>query len=76
MSTQKQGQWRRAKVLEMSSQGYSQIEISTQLQVDDSTICKDVAHLTAGPRQSSKAHPRSKVIGPDWTRLENEIRSC
>jgi DNA-binding NarL/FixJ family response regulator len=45
MSTQKQVQWRRAKVLEMSSQGYSQIEIATHLQVDETIISKDVAHL-------------------------------
>ena len=40
-----QVQWRRAKVSELSSQGYSQIEIATQLQVDKPTISKDVAYL-------------------------------
>jgi DNA-binding CsgD family transcriptional regulator len=29
-------------VLEMSSQGYSQIEIATQLQVDEPTISRDI----------------------------------
>ena len=38
MSTKMQVQWRRVKVLELSSQGYSQIEIATQLQVDEPTI--------------------------------------
>ena len=33
---QQQINWRRAKVLELSSQGYSQIEIATNLQMDKS----------------------------------------
>jgi hypothetical protein len=45
MSTKIQVQWHRAKVLEPSSQGYSQIEIATQLQVDEPTISRDVAYL-------------------------------
>jgi DNA-binding NarL/FixJ family response regulator len=45
MSTKTQVQWRRAKVLELSSQGYSQIETATQLQVDEPTISRDVQFL-------------------------------
>jgi hypothetical protein len=56
MSTQKQVQWRRAKVLEMSSQGYSQIEIATQLQVDETTISKDVAYLRQQAQENLQHH--------------------
>ena len=35
---QQQIEWRRAKVLELSSQGYSQIEIATDLLIDKSVI--------------------------------------
>ena len=35
---QQQIEWRRAKVLELSSQGYSQIEIATNFQMDKSII--------------------------------------
>ncbi len=56
MTTQKQVQWRRAKVLEMSSQGYSQIEIATQLQVDETIISKDVAHLRQQAQENLQRH--------------------
>ena len=45
MSTKMQVQWRRAKVLELSSQGYTQIEIAAQLQVDEPTVSRDMAFL-------------------------------
>jgi hypothetical protein len=56
MSTQKQVQWRRAKVLEMSSHGYSQIEIATQLQVDETIISKDVTHLRQQAQENLQKH--------------------
>src|SRR5215208_5718967 len=56
MSTQKQVQWRRAKVLELSSQGYSQIEIATQLQVDETIISKDVVHLRQQAQENLQHH--------------------
>jgi DNA-binding NarL/FixJ family response regulator len=37
---QQQIEWRRAKVLELSSQGYSQIEIASNLQIDKSVISR------------------------------------
>ena len=37
---QLQIEWRRAKVLELSSQGYSQIEIATNLQIDKLIISR------------------------------------
>ena len=35
---QQQILWRRAKVMELSSQGYSQVEISKTLQISEPTI--------------------------------------
>jgi len=56
MSTKTQVQWRRAKVLEMSSQGYSQIEIATQLQVDEPPISRDIQFLRQQAQQSLQHH--------------------
>jgi IS30 family transposase len=49
---QQQIDWRRAKVLELSSQGYSQIEIATNLQMDKSIISRDLAYLRHQAQQS------------------------
>ena len=45
MSTRTQVKWRRAKVLELLSQGCTQLEISTVLRVDEPTISRDVQSL-------------------------------
>jgi hypothetical protein len=50
MSTKMQVQWRRAKAQELSSKGYSQIDIATQLQADEPTISRDMAY----PRKEAK----------------------
>jgi DNA-binding transcriptional regulator LsrR (DeoR family) len=42
---QKQIEWRRAKVMELSSQGYSQVEISKTLQISEPTISRDIDYL-------------------------------
>ena len=51
-----QVQWRRAKVLELSSQGYTQLEISTQLQVDEPTISRDVQYLRQKAQKNLQKH--------------------
>jgi hypothetical protein len=56
LSTKIQVQWRRAKVLELSSQGYTQIEIATQLQVDEPTISRDVQYLGQQAQQNLQKH--------------------
>jgi DNA-binding NarL/FixJ family response regulator len=38
-------EWRRAKVLELSSQGYSQHEIAAKLQIAKGTVNSDLAYL-------------------------------
>ena len=61
-------QWRRDKVLELSSQGHSQREISTKLQVGIGTINRDLAYLKQQSRQKIR-----KYI--DET-LPNEYEKC
>jgi IS30 family transposase len=51
-----QVQWRRAKVLELSSQGYTQIEIATQLQVDEPTISRNMALLRQEAQENLRLH--------------------
>jgi hypothetical protein len=56
-----QVQWRRAKVLELSSQGYTQSEISKSLHVDESVISRDRAHLRQCA-QENKFHIQDKLL--------------
>ena len=56
-----QVQWRRAKVLELSSQGYTQSEISKSLQVDESVISRDRAYLRQGAQENLKTHIQDKL---------------
>ena len=58
---QQQIDWRRAKVLELSSQGYSQIEIATDLQIDKSVICRDLVYLRQQANENLKTHINDKL---------------
>ena len=58
---QQQIEWRRAKVLELSSQGYSQIEIATNLQVDRSIVSRDLAYLKQKAHENLKTHIQDKL---------------
>ena len=49
-------QWRRNKVLELSSQGRSQPEIATILQVGLGTISRDIQYLREQARRSLETH--------------------
>jgi hypothetical protein len=51
---QQQIEWRRSKVLEYSSQGFNQKEIASKLQVDESTISRDLAFLKDQARDRIK----------------------
>jgi hypothetical protein len=61
MSTKMQVQWRRAKVLELSSQGHTQSEISKSLQVDESVVSRDRAYLRQGAQENLKTHIQDKL---------------
>ena len=65
---QQQILWRRAKVMELSSQGYSQVEISKTLQISEPTISRDIDNL----RQQSQQKIRKYI---DET-LPNEYEKC
>jgi hypothetical protein len=49
---QQQIEWRRDRVLELSSQGGNQSDIVTVLQVDKSIISRDMAHLKQEARKN------------------------
>jgi hypothetical protein len=49
-------EWRRDRVLELSSQGFSQSDIATVLHVDKSIIFRDMAHLRHRARENLKQH--------------------
>ena len=58
---QLQIEWRRAKVLELSSQGYNQIEIATNLEVDRSIVSRDIAYLKQKAHENLKTHIQDKL---------------
>jgi hypothetical protein len=70
---QQQIDWRRDRVLELSSQGFSQSDISTALQVDRSIISRDVAYLR---RQSHAllAHHIHETIPEEYEKSMNSLR--
>jgi transposase len=49
-------QWRRDKVLELSSQGHSQREISTMLQIGIGTVNRDLSYLREQSRQKIRKY--------------------
>jgi IS30 family transposase len=73
MSTKIQIQWRRAKVLELSSQGYSQVEIARQLQVDEPTISRDMSFLRQQAQENLQHHVR-EVVPEEYQRCMAGIK--
>src|SRR5919108_3205303 len=53
---QQQIEWRRAKVLELSIQGYTQIEIGQKLQVDRVTVHRDLVFLRQQAQENLQHH--------------------
>jgi Trp operon repressor len=51
---QQQIQWRRDKVQEICSKGYSQRKISQLLQVGLATVNRDISYLRSGQREYQK----------------------
>ena len=49
-------EWRRSKILELSSQGNNQVEISRILQVPTSTVNRDVLYLREQSKQNIKKY--------------------
>jgi predicted transcriptional regulator len=49
-------EWRRNKVLELSSQGFTQSDIATVLQVTQPTVNKDLAHIRREAQENLQHH--------------------
>jgi hypothetical protein len=54
-------EWRRSKVLELSSQGHSQPEISRTLQISLGTVNKDLSYLRQQAQENLKTHIQDKL---------------
>jgi orotate phosphoribosyltransferase-like protein len=63
MSTkmQQQIEWRRDRVLELSSQGLTQSDIATTLHVDKSIISRDIAYLREQAQKNLKTYIQNKL---------------
>jgi IS30 family transposase len=54
-------EWRRSKVLELSSQGNSEREIASTLQMHPTTIHRDLAFLRKQAQENLKSHIQEKL---------------
>jgi predicted transcriptional regulator len=58
---QQQIEWRRDKVLELSSQGHSQTDIADTLHVNKPVINRDMAYLKQQAQENLKTHIQDKL---------------
>ena len=58
---QQQIEWRRDKVLELSSQGHSQTDIADTLHVNKSVISRDMAYLKQQAQENLKTNIQDKL---------------
>ena len=58
---QDQIEWRRSQVLELSSQGQTERQIATVLQVGKTTVHKDLAYLSRQAKENLKTHIQDKL---------------
>ena len=49
-------EWRRSKVLELSSQGYTQSQIAKTLQISQPSVNRDLAYLAKQAQENLKTH--------------------
>ena len=54
-------EWRRSKVLELSSHGYNQSDISSILQISQPTISRDLRYLQEQARSNIRNHIDKKL---------------
>jgi hypothetical protein len=54
-------EWRRSKILELSSDGYNQREISQRLQITKSVVNRDVIFLRKQARESLQYHIHDRI---------------
>jgi transcriptional regulator len=67
---QQQIEWRRDRVLELSSQGFTQSDIATMLQVDKSIISRDLGYLRQQAQENLQKHIHETI--PEDTEAEAE----
>ena len=60
-NTVKQIQWRRAKVLELSSQGNTQSDIAKTLHVGEATVSRDISSLRQQAQLNLRTHINDKL---------------
>jgi predicted transcriptional regulator len=60
-NTDKQIQWRRTKVLELSSQGNTQSDIAKTLHVGEATVSRDISSLRQQAQINLKTHINDKI---------------
>jgi hypothetical protein len=58
---QDQIEWRRSQVLELSSQGQTERQIATVLQVGKTTVHKDLAYLSCQAKENLRTHIQDKL---------------
>jgi predicted transcriptional regulator len=58
---QQQLEWRRAQVLELASEGYSQREIASRLQVDLAAVNRDIQYLRQQAQENLQKHIHETV---------------
>ena len=68
MNGKRQAEWRRNQVLELTSKGHSQAEISNILQISVSTVSRDLLFI----REEAKMHVRKYID----ERLPEEYEKC
>ena len=68
MNGKRQAEWRRNQVLELTSKGHSQSEISNKLHISISTISRDLSCI----REEAKTHVRKYID----ERLPEEYEKC
>jgi IS30 family transposase len=78
MEQQNQVQWRREKVQELCSKGYSQREISQMLQVGLATLNRDVSYLRNQAKTNIKKYRRKtarkkKVLQVDISMISRDV---
>ena len=65
-------EWRRDRVLELSSQGFSQTDISTVLHVNKSLVSKDITHLRNRARENLQHHIH-QTIPEEYQKAMNSL---
>jgi hypothetical protein len=69
---QQQIEWRRDRVLELSSQGFNQSDIAFVLHVNKSIISRDIAYLNH-KAQDNLQHHIHEIIPTEWQKAMNSL---